>query len=189
MPYLFKTVLLSLECKMLEIGQPFPKFSLKAVTENQGMKIINEKSYPQKWLIIFFWPKDFTFVCPTELIAFAKMRKEFEQRNAQILGMSIDSEYVHLAWRQNNSRIKDIPFPMLSDIKRELSLALGILNPNEGVSERATYIVDPKGIIRFIMVTDLKVGRNPKEVLRILDALQTDKLCPCQWEKGDQTLS
>ena len=113
---------------------------------------------------------------------------EFKDRDAVVYGASIDSEYVHLAWRQNHADLKNLPFPMLSDIKRELSTALGILDRNAGVCLRATFIVDPQGIIRFASVNDLSVGRNPQEVLRVLDALQTDELCPCNWKKGEPVL-
>jgi peroxiredoxin (alkyl hydroperoxide reductase subunit C) len=102
--------------------------------------------------------------------------------------VSIDSEYVHHAWRQAKEELKNLPFPMLSDIKRELSTALGILDPEAGVAQRATFIVDPQGVTRFVYVTDLSVGRSPEEVLRVLDALQTDELCPCNWKKGEDTL-
>jgi peroxiredoxin (alkyl hydroperoxide reductase subunit C) len=105
-----------------------------------------------------------------------------------VLGVSIDSEFVHLAWRRDKEELRDLPFPMLADVKRELSEALGVLDPNEGVAQRATFIVDPQGVIRFVYVTDLSVGRSPDEVLRVLDGLQTDELCPCNWKKGDATL-
>jgi len=108
--------------------------------------------------------------------------------NKQVLAASTDSEFVHLAWRTHEEKLKNLPFPMLADIKRELSANLGILDDAEGVAQRATYIVDPEGIIRYVSVNDLKVGRNPQEVLRTLDALQTDELCPCNWEKGDATI-
>jgi peroxiredoxin (alkyl hydroperoxide reductase subunit C) len=131
---------------------------------------------------------DFTFVCPTEIAAFGKLNREFNDREAQVLGVSIDSEFVHLAWRKEQPELRNLPFPMLSDIKRELSTKLGILDEAAGVSQRATYIVDPQGIIRFVYVTDLNVGRSPEEVIRVLDALQTDELCPCNWKKGEETL-
>ena len=102
--------------------------------------------------------------------------------------MSIDSEYVHLAWRREKAELQALPFPMLADIKRELAGALGILDPEAGVAQRASFIVDPQGVIRFVYVTDLNVGRSPEEVLRVLDALQTDELCPCNWQKGAATL-
>ena len=136
----------------------------------------------------FFWPKDFTFVCPTEIAAFGKLNGEFADRDCQILGGSVDNEYVHAAWRTHHADLKDLPFPMLSDIRRVLCSELGILDIKAGVAQRATFIVDPENVIRFIYVTDLSVGRNPQEVLRILDALQTDELCPCNWHKGEATL-
>ena len=176
---------------MLGIGAKFPDFNLKAATNNDvktSFKDITNKSYKGKWLVVFFWPKDFTFVCPTEIAEFGKLNKDFADRDAQVLGASTDSEFVHLAWRQNHKDLNNLPFPMLADIKRELSSALGIIDPAEGVAQRATYIVDPEGIVRFVMVTDLNVGRNVKEVIRVLDALQTDELCPCNWEKGKDTL-
>jgi alkyl hydroperoxide reductase subunit AhpC len=176
---------------MLGISQPFPDFSLKSVISSNlkdGFPIVSNETYKSKWTVFFFWPKDFTFVCPTEIIEFKKLYPEFQNRHADVLGVSVDSEFVHLAWREHHKGLNDLPFPMLSDINRELSCALGILHPTEGVSQRATYIVDPDGIIRFVMVTDLNVGRSVKEVLRVLDALQTNELCPCEWGKGDKTI-
>lgn len=176
---------------MLSVGQKFPAFNLKATVSSDlkdAFADINEKTYQGKWLVVFFWPKDFTFVCPTEIAEFGKLNKEFKDRDAQVLGASTDSEFVHHAWRTHKDELKNLPFPMLADVKRELTTALGILDPQEGVAQRATYIVDPEGIIRFTMVTDLSVGRNVKEVVRVLDALQTDELCPCNWQKGQDTL-
>lgn len=176
---------------MMTIGQKLPEFKLTSVVSsdmNSAFQPITNTTYKGKWLILFAWPKDFTFVCPTEITAFGKLNKEFANRNAQILGMSTDSDYVHLAWRQNHKDLNALPFPMLSDIKRELSHALGILNEAAGVCNRATFIVDPEGTIRHVSVNDLKVGRNVEEVLRILDALQTDALVGCGWQKGDAPL-
>ena len=177
---------------MLTIGQKIPEFKLTGVVSSDAknaFKEITNTSYKGKWLVLFAWPKDFTFVCPTEIAAFGNMNKEFADRDAQVLGLSTDSDYVHLAWRQNHKDLNNLPFPMLSDIKRELSTALGILHEEAGVCNRATFIVDPNGVIRHVSVNDLKVGRNVNEVLRILDALQTDELCQCNWTKGDDTLS
>lgn len=176
---------------MLGIGKKFPEFKLKATVSNDAKTAFTEISratYEGKWLVVFFYPKDFTFVCPTEIKGFADLNREFKDRDAQVLTASIDSEFVHLAWRNSHKDLADLPFPMLSDIKRELTTSLGILDEAEGVAQRATYIVDPEGIIRFVYVTDLSVGRNPKEVLRVLDGLQTDELCPCNWEKGKETI-
>ena len=142
-----------------------------------------------KWLVLFAWPMDFTFVCPTEIAAFGKKNADFSDRDAQLLGLSTDSHFVHLAWRNNHPDLKDLPFPMLADTKRELTSALGILHKTEGVALRATFIIDQTGAIRWASVNDLSVGRNVDEVLRTLDALQTDELCPCNWKKGEKTLN
>ena len=176
---------------MLGIGQRFPRFALTGVVSSDAKSAFQpftDESTPGRWQVLFFWPKDFTFVCPTEIAAFGKLEREFRARDAQLFGVSVDSEFVHLAWRQHKEELKELPFPMLADVKRELSAALGILDPQAGVAQRATYIVDPQGVIRFVYVTDLSVGRSPAEVLRVLDALQTDELCPCNWQKGEETL-
>jgi alkyl hydroperoxide reductase subunit AhpC len=176
---------------MLGIGEKFPDFEVTAVVsrdKNKAFQKITNESYAGKWKLYFFWPKDFTFVCPTEIAAFGKLNSEFATRDTQILGASTDSEYVHLAWRNDHDDLKELPFPMLADIKRDITGQLGILDANAGVAQRATFLVDPEGIIRFVYVTDLSVGRNPAEVLRVLDALQTDELCPCNWQKGEETI-
>jgi alkyl hydroperoxide reductase subunit AhpC len=179
---------------MLQIGEKFPDYSVTATIstdkdEAKAFTTITDESYPGKWKLYFFWPKDFTFVCPTEIAAFGKLNGEFADRDCQILGGSTDNEYVHAAWRTHHADLKDLPFPMLSDIRRDLCGQLGILDEQAGVAQRATFIVDPENVIRFIYVTDLSVGRNPQEVLRVLDALQTDELCPCNWQKGEATLA
>ena len=176
---------------MISVGQKFPAFSLTATVsldKDKQFKTITDQDYSGKWKVVFFWPKDFTFVCPTEIAEFGRKNREFQDRDTQVLGASIDSEWVHLAWRKDHPDLRSLPFPMMSDIKRELSEMLGILDPRAGVSQRATYIVDPEGVVRFVMITDLSVGRNVDEVLRVLDALQTDELCPCNWKKGEATL-
>jgi peroxiredoxin (alkyl hydroperoxide reductase subunit C) len=180
---------------LLTIGDTLPAFSLKAVKGGaEGLNLntaftdITDTSDAGKWKVIFFWPKDFTFVCPTEIVAFGKLAGDFADRDAVLYGVSIDSEFVHMNWRLNHADLKDLPIPMIADIKRELSMALGILDKNEGVALRATFIVDPEGIIRFASVNDLSVGRNPAEVMRVLDALQSDELCPCNWNKGEEVL-
>jgi len=138
--------------------------------------------------VLFFWPKDFTFVCPTEIAEFGRLNSEFADRDAQVLGASVDNEFVHYAWRIQHADLLDLPFPMLSDLKRELASALGILS-QDGVAQRVTFIVDPDGVVQFAMVTAGDVGRNVSEVLRVLDALQTDELCACNWQKGQPTIN
>jgi peroxiredoxin (alkyl hydroperoxide reductase subunit C) len=176
---------------MLGVREKFPEFSVKAtVSLDKGKEFdtITGESFAGKWKVYFFWPKDFTFVCPTEIAAFGKANREFQDRDTQVLGGSTDSEFVHLAWRRDHEDLRSLPFPMLADVKRELSEELGILDPEEGVCQRATFIVDPDNVIRYLGVNDLSVGRNVDEVLRVLDALQTDELCPCNWQKGQETL-
>ncbi len=176
---------------MLTIGDAFPAFDLEAVTSREpGMEFqrLRHDSHPGKWRVVFFWPMDFTFVCPTEIAEFGKRARDFADRDAVVLGVSTDTHYVHLAWRNQHPDLRELPIPMLADTKRELSSALGILHRQDGVPLRATFIVDPEGVIRFVSVHDLAVGRNVEEVLRTLDALQTDELCPCNWQPGDPTL-
>jgi peroxiredoxin (alkyl hydroperoxide reductase subunit C) len=184
--------------QVLTIGDRFPNFSLTALKAGnlQSLDVsapedyfttIDSGSYAGQWRVVFFWPKDFTFVCPTEIAEFGRLNEEFADRDAQVLGVSVDNEYVHHAWRRHHEDLRDLPFPMLSDVKRELTSALGVLN-SDGVADRATFLVDPAGVIQFVMVTAGSVGRNVSEVLRVLDALQTDELCPCNWRKGAQTL-
>lgn len=176
---------------MLTVGDRLPAFRLQAavgIEPGKEFAEITEKSYEGKWQVIFAWPMDFTFVCPTEIAEFGRRNRDFADRDAQVLGMSTDTHYVHAAWRKSHPDLREIPFPMLADTKRELSQALGILHKTEGVCLRATFIVDPEGIIRWVSVNDLDVGRNVAEVMRVLDALQTDELCPCNWQKGQDTL-
>jgi peroxiredoxin (alkyl hydroperoxide reductase subunit C) len=177
---------------MLTVGDKIPDFRLEAaVSLEQGkeFRTLTQESFPGKWLVVFLWPMDFTFVCPTEIAEFGKRNRDFEDRDAQVLGASTDTHHVHLAWRKHHPDLKDLPYPMLADTKHELTRALGVAHKTDGVALRATFIVDPQGIIRHVSVNDLSVGRSVDEVLRVLDALQTDELCPCNWKKGDPTLN
>ncbi|MFT7087434.1 MAG: peroxiredoxin (alkyl hydroperoxide reductase subunit C) [Rickettsiales bacterium] len=181
---------------MLTIGDKFPAFNLKAVkagkypeSPSDAFIQINDQTNKGKWQVVFFWPKDFTFVCPTEIAAFGKLNEDFADRDTVLLGASTDSEFVHLAWKRDNEELSELEIPMLADIGGKLAADLGILNKEEAVANRATFVVDPDGIIRFVSVNDLNVGRNPDEVLRVLDALQTDELCPCNWKKGEETIN
>jgi peroxiredoxin (alkyl hydroperoxide reductase subunit C) len=176
---------------MLTVGDKFPNFKLNAAVsleKGKEFQTISQDTYKGKWQVIFFWPMDFTFICPTEIAEFGKHNKDFIDRDSQVLGVSTDTHFVHLAWRNNHPDLKNLPYPMLADTKRELSSALGVLHKEEGVALRATFIVDPEGGIRWVTVNDLSVGRNVEETLRVLDALQTDELCPCNWKQGEKTL-
>lgn len=177
---------------MLQVGDKFPAFSLNAAVSgdddlSKSFKTITDLDYSGKWKVYFFWPADFSLLCPNEIIAFGQLDAEFQKRGAQVLGGSTDSEWVHRAWRAADPQLKTLPFPMLADVKKDLCGQLGVLSPN-GMAQRAAFIVDTEGVIRCIYVTDGAVGRNPDEVLRMLDALQTKGLCPSNWKKGDPTM-
>jgi len=177
---------------MLTVGDKFPQFKVKATVAIDNLDTafteIGNDTYKGKWTLVFFYPKDFTFICPTEIKGFGDLNAQFADRDCQVLAASTDSEFVHLAWRRDHKDLKNLPFPMLADTAKRLTTALGILDEEEGVAKRATFLVDPDGVIRFAYVTDGSVGRNPQEVLRVLDALQTDELCPCNWNKGEEVL-
>ncbi len=178
---------------VLSIGSAFPEFAKKAVVSIEKGKEFYEITSEEvknsgKWMVMFWWPKDFTFVCPTEIAEFNSHAQDFEDRDTILIGASTDTEFVHVAWRKNHDDLRDLRFPMLADTSRTLAEELGILEQNEKVAYRATFIVDPQGIIRWVSLYDLNVGRNVKEVIRVLDALQTDELCPCNWQKGEATI-
>lgn len=180
--------------RLLSVGSVFPEFKKTSVVSlekgNEFYDITSEDhKNAEKWMVMFWWPKDFTFVCPTEIAEFNKHTADFADRDTILIGASTDSEYVHLAWRKNHDDLRDLQFPMLADTSKSLAEELGILEENEKIAYRVTYIVDPQGIIRWVSVNDLSVGRNVSEVLRVLDALQTDELCPCNWQKGEATLA
>lgn len=176
---------------MLTVGDKLPEFNLKATVSIDNLDTafsnISDTTHKGKWQLLFFYPKDFTFVCPTEIKGFGDLNAQFNDRDCEVLAASTDSEFVHYAWRKDHKDLRELPFPMLADINKDLSRALGILD-DEGVAKRATFLVDPEGIIRFVYVTEGSVGRNPAEVMRVLDALQTDELCPCNWNQGEETL-
>ena len=176
---------------MLTVGDELPRFALQAVVGTEpGREFaeLTDRTFADRWRVLFFWPMDFTFVCPTEIAEFGRRADDFRRRGAEVLGASTDTHYVHLAWRQSHPSLRSLPIAMLADTRRELSQALGILDKKEGVPLRATFIVDPAGVIRFAAVNDLNVGRSVDEVLRVLDALQTGELTPCEWHPGQPTL-
>src|SRR5690606_9266441 len=151
-------------------------------------KAVGSKDFPGKWLVLYTYPKDFTFVCPTEIVEFDNQLPAFTERNAVLLGGSTDNEFSHLAWRKAEEMLQGIKHPLLF-IKPALAQELGILHPDAGAALRATIIVDPEGVVRFASANDLSVGRNVDEVLRVLDGLQTGELVACNWKKGEETLT
>lgn len=174
--------------QLLSVGEKFPKFSLPAVAASGDFINVTNETLRSRWSILFYWPFDFTFVCPTELLEFNRLAPQFLERGADVYGVSLDSKYVHLAWKNSEENLKKISFPMLADYKRELISELGVLHPKALIPLRATYIVDPEGDIRWLGLNDIEVGRNVEEVLRTLDALQTGELCPVNWIRGQKTL-
>jgi alkyl hydroperoxide reductase subunit AhpC len=162
------------EAVMLTVGDKIPAL---IVSVQQGSALpagetLDLGETGGKWKILFYWPKDFTFVCPTEIIGYGELAQDFADRDAILIGASTDSDFVHHAWRQADERAN----------------ALGIIAPDAGVAYRATFVIDPDNIVQHVTVNGLNVGRNPQETLRILDALQTDELCPCNWQEGEEVL-
>jgi alkyl hydroperoxide reductase subunit AhpC len=176
---------------MKTIGEKFPDFKKEALVSleaDKEFKTLTLDDLAGKWTVFFWWPMDFTFVCPTEIVSFNEHFDEFQQKDAIVVGASTDSQYVHLAWRNNHPGLKKLKFPMLADTSKTLAEELGILEPNAKVAYRVTYILDPEGVIQHVSINGLNVGRNVKETLRILDALQTGELTPCGWVAGEATL-
>ncbi|HED08117.1 MAG TPA: peroxiredoxin [Ignavibacteria bacterium] len=178
---------------MISLGEKFPEFTKKSVVSLEHGKEFEDISAEDhkkdgKWMVMFWYPKDFTFVCPTEIAHFNQNYNEFQNRNAVLYGASTDSEFVHLAWRNDHPELRNLKFPLIADTSKSLAESLGILETDEKIAYRATFIVDPEGIIRWICANDLNVGRNIHEVLRVLDGLQDGGLIPCDWEKGQNTI-
>ncbi|WP_201325387.1 peroxiredoxin [Burkholderia sp. E168m23] len=165
-----------------------PGFNNHEENGQSAFETVTEASFPGKWKIIYFYPKDFTFVCPTEIVEFAKLTKQFEERDAVLLGGSSDNEFVKLAWRREHKDLDKLNHYSFGDVKGELIDQLGVRDKEAGVALRATFIVDPDNTIQHVSVNNLNVGRSPEEVLRILDGLQTDELCPCNRAVGGATL-
>ncbi len=181
---------------MLGVGDILPEFKVIGVKpgfndhEEKGesaFEPITEKSFPGKWKIIYFYPKDFTFVCPTEITEFTKLATQFESRDAVLIGGSTDNEFCKLAWRRAHKDLDRLPSWQFSDVKGALLDRLGVRS-DDGVAYRATYIIDPENRIQHVSVNNLNVGRNPEDTLRILDALQTNALCPCNREIGGDVI-
>ena len=181
---------------MLGIGSVLPSFSITGVKpgfnfhEENGQsafETLTEQSFPGKWKVIFFYPKDFTFVCPTEIAEFARLAGDFDDRDAVVLGGSTDNEFVKLAWRRDHKDLNRLPIWSFADTNGSLVDSLGVRSP-DGVAYRYTFVVDPDNVIQHVYATNLNVGRNPKDTLRVLDALQTDELCPCNREVGGDVL-
>jgi peroxiredoxin (alkyl hydroperoxide reductase subunit C) len=182
---------------MLGVGQSLPEFKITGVKPGfmrheeggqSAFETLTGSSFPGQWKVIFFYPKDFTFVCPTEIAEFARLNREFADRDAVVLGGSLDNEHVKLAWRRDHADLHKLPIWQFGDSGGRFARALGVLDEDEGVAQRATFVVDPNGIIQHVYVTSLNVGRAPADTLRVLDALQTDELCACNRPVGGEVL-
>jgi len=182
---------------MLGIGDSLPEFQITGVKpkfmahEENGVSAfeeLTEKSFDGKWKVFFFYPKDFTFVCPTEIAEFAKLKPEFEDRDCVVLGGSTDNEFCKLAWRREHKDLHGLDLWMFADTNGSLVDGFGVRDAQAGVAYRATFIVDPHNVIQHVSVNALNVGRSPKETLRILDGLQTDELCACNRPVGGETI-
>ena len=181
----------------LLVGNPAPNFKGTAVVGGNAEKLNPETAFKEislddlkgKWLVLFFYPLDFTFVCPTEIEEFGKNYEEFKKNNCEVIACSTDSQFSHLAWRSSHPGLKNLPFPMLADFNGEISRNFEILKEDTGYALRGLYIIDPDGVLQYSVIHNEDVGRNCNEVLRVLYALQSGKLTPCNWEAGQDTLN
>ena len=174
---------------MLCVGQPFPNWTCKACTGNEptDLTTINSTDNQDRWSLLLFYPKDFTFVCPTELVEFGNQIEAFNELDVDLFGASTDNEFSHLAWRNSNPQLGNLPYPLLAAAR--LANDLGITTDDEGVCYRATFLVDPQGIIQWVNVNPLPVGRSVDEALRVIAGVQSEELVPCNWSPGEAFLT
>lgn len=173
---------------ILQIGKPAPLFITQALVGRE-FKQVALHDYKGKWMVLAFYPMDFTFVCPTELVGLNDHHDDFADRDAVVLAGSTDTTYSHLGWVKADERLSNLKYPLFADVTKAMSRDYGVLVEDKGVALRGTFIIDPNGTLRWAQVNDLNIGRNVDEILRVLDALQTDQLCPCDWKQGEKTLS
>ncbi|MBI5392622.1 peroxiredoxin [Candidatus Woesearchaeota archaeon] len=170
---------------MVKVGEKAPMFVMDAYIDGQITKI-DMNDYHGKWVVLFFYPLDFTFVCPTEISGFARKIQQFESKNAVVAAASTDSAFSHKAWFEKD--LPEVKFPILADTSHQLSKAYSVLIEEKGIALRGTFIIDPEGVLKYMVVSDLGVGRSIDETLRVLEALQTGELCPIDWKPGMKTL-
>ncbi len=181
----------------LLVGKKAPMFKGNAVVGGDASKLnpdnafkeISLDDYKGKWLIFFFYPLDFTFVCPTEIEEFGKDYQQFKDLNCDVVACSTDSHFSHLAWRQNHAGLKNLPYPMLADFTRSTAKHYQVLKKEEGYALRGLFIIDPEGVVQYSVIHPEAVGRSAKEVLRVLQGLQSGKMVPCEWHPGEKTLN
>ena len=176
------------------VGEAAPDFTAMAVVDKQ-FKQVSLSDYKGKHVVLFFWPLDFTFVCPTEIVAFSDKMEEFKQRDTVVLGASVDSHFTHLAW-QNTPRseggLGDISFPMVADQTHAIARSYGVLFEGKGLAFRGLFLIDKEGVIRHMLINDLPLGRNVDEAVRMVDALQffeeNGEVCPANWRPGEKSI-
>ncbi len=176
------------------VQRPAPEFSAQAVMPDGSFKEVSLSDYKGRYVLLYFYPLDFTFVCPTEIIAFSEAVEAFEERNVQVLGCSVDSHFTHLAWRKTprtEGGIGDIRYPLLADLDKSIAKSYDVLL-DDGIALRGLFLIDREGIVRHQLVNDLPIGRSTEEALRVIDALQFNEengeVCPANWHKGEQTI-
>lgn len=180
----------------LRVGQVAPDFTATAVVD-QEFKTIKLSDYKGKYVVLFFYPLDFTFVCPTEITAFSDRYSEFSSINTEVLGVSVDSEFSHLAWIQTDRKtggLGDLTYPLVADIKKEISTSYNVLDPDAGIALRGLFLIDKDGVIQHSTINNLAFGRSVDETLRVLQAIQyvqthPDEVCPAGWKPGEKTMS
>ncbi len=180
---------------MLQVSQKAPDFKVGAVLENGQFKDISLSDYKGKYVVLFFYPLDFTFVCPTEIIAFSDAAAEFQKRGVQLLGASIDSKFSHLAWRKTPKKeggLGEIKYPLIADVTKEVSRKYGVLLEEAGIALRGLFLIDKEGVLQHMVVNNLPLGRSVDEALRMVDALQffekNGEVCPANWKPGSDTI-
>lgn len=172
------------------VGKSAPSFDgvLAYQKGKEGFVRVSSADYRGKWLVLFFYPRDFTFICPTEIEGFGKLEGEFAKLNCAIVAASTDSEHSHKAWFTTDDRLQGVAYPILADTTHHLAEAYGVYNGDEGLAERGLFIMDPDGVLKYALVSSGSVGRSVDETLRVLKALQTGELCPVNWIPGGKTL-
>ena len=169
------------------INEQAPVFDAPAYV-NGIIEKVKLSNYKGKWVVLFFYPEDFSYVCPTELAGFAEDYEDFKKLNTEIIAMSTDSTYVHEAWVKSDPTLKNVEYPLVSDRNGKIAANYGVLNELTGNAVRGLFIIDPIGVIRYVTITDTYVGRSTKETYRVLAALQTGKMCSANWKPGDATI-
>lgn len=178
------------------ISKQAPDFTAQAVMPDNSIKTISLSQFRGQYVVLFFYPMDFTFVCPTEIVAFDKQVSEFENRNVQLIGVSVDSPYSHFAWKNtpyDKGGIGNVKYPLVADLKKEIAQAYGVLKEEDGVAFRGLFLIDREGVVQHMLINNLPLGRSVQEALRMVDALQffedVGEVCPANWKKGEEALA